>query len=323
MTRMPRHHRSPIAGLLLAITAVGLAGCSELQSMGLDFEAPDIGLADTFSNLAGPDRHAVAMLAAVDEKPVTAFRARPHLGVEIQTQGYSRRPYFLEPPAQIQFTPRTCDQIYLAGDAGGTASLRINNLLLIELQQGNRQQALAVGTTEPLVYHHRQVPFLTARRNVFAGGEIRLERLLQPGQPVTLTLTPLTNGDSGGVSNIFLVIDNYGEPQTDDKGVSRCPNAPGDRRNAQPAQTQSPQAQPVLQQPGDATIQNRPQAVPARPATLPPGYSADPNARLPKTRPPEPQPDDGKSTGSSSDSDSFLGLPIKSEPTSLPDRVDP
>jgi len=290
----------------ILLPLVLLAGCTELKDMGLDVDPPDIGLSDAFRNMAGPSREVVAMLAAVNEQPITEFRARPHLGIEIRTQGYSRRHYFLAAPAQVQFTPKACDQIFLAGDGSGDMPLQINNLLLIELQQGSRNQNLALGTTEAVVYRGQLVPFLGAKRSIVPSRDIRLDRVLQPDQDVTLTVTALSNNDSGSISNVFLVIENYGAPEVGPDGISRCPST----RPAVPAG--SPQAAPVQRQPETPRLSNRqapPQ--PAPPPPLPEGLTT--------LKPGQVEPSGNQSQNSSG---SIFGVEIGGQPTSLPDQND-
>ena len=203
---------------------VFLAGCAELQQMGLDVEAPEmLDFSGALDVINPPSRDAVILLAAVPQKPIQAFRGRPHLGVEVLTQGYSRRPFFISPPAQVQFTVGQCQTAYLAGSADGQAPILLNNFLLLELQQPERKQVLAVGDVEPLRYRGRDVTLLGPKRRQVAAGSVRLERILQAGTPTTLTITPLANGDNGAVSDVFLIVEDSGRLETDEEtGATRC-----------------------------------------------------------------------------------------------------
>lgn len=202
------------------VLLLALAACAELQELGLDVEAPDFsGALDVINP---PSRDAVALLAAVPLQPIDAYRGRPHLGVEVLTQGYSRRPFFLSPPAQIQFTVGQCQTAYLAGDRSGQAPLLLNNFLLLELNQEARNQVIAVGDVEPLRYRGRDVTLFGPKRRQVPAGAVRLERILQTNALTTLTITPLTNGDNGSVSDVFLIVEDSGRLEVDEAGVSRC-----------------------------------------------------------------------------------------------------
>ncbi|MEO0392752.1 MAG: hypothetical protein AAF213_05850 [Pseudomonadota bacterium] len=200
-----------------------LAACAELQELGLDAPAinmPDLsGALDVFDP---PSRDAVALLSAVPRQPIQAFRARPHLGVEVQTQGYSRRPFFLSPPAQVQFTIDQCQTAYLAGSPRGETAISLNNFLLLELKQDERRQLIAVGDVEPLRYRGQPVTLLGPKRRTIAAGSVRLERILATGVPTQLTITALANGDNGAVSDVFLIIEDVGRLETDEAGINRC-----------------------------------------------------------------------------------------------------
>lgn len=201
-----------------------LASCAEFQQLGLDVEAPAMpDFSRALDVINPPSRDSVLLIAAVPQKPIQAFRGRAHLGVEVLTEGYSRRPFFISPPAQVQFTVGECQSAYLAGSADGVAPILLNNFLLLELEQPERKQVLAVGDVEPLRYRGRDVTLLGPKRRQVAAGSVRLERILQTGLPTTLTLTPLANGDNGAVSDVFLIVEDTGRLETDEAtGATRC-----------------------------------------------------------------------------------------------------
>ena len=216
-----------VTGRMVAVLGVALillSGCAELQEMGLDVDAPEMpSFAGAFEVINPPSSDDIKLLNAVPRQPVLNFRSHPHLGVEVQTAGYSRRPYFLSSPAQVQFSLGQCQAAFLAGDDDGVLPIEVENFLLIEVTQPERDQVIAVGNVEPMLYRGKPVPLLGGKRSTIPAREVRLERLIRTGEPATLTVTPLTNGDNGAVSDVYLVIEDTGRLVTDEAtGATRC-----------------------------------------------------------------------------------------------------
>ncbi|MBV6634167.1 MAG: hypothetical protein KI792_14160 [Alphaproteobacteria bacterium] len=282
---------------LIATAALAPGACAELRALGVDVEAPEFSLPEapdisgSIAALSAPQQRTVAMIAAVSFRPVTEFRAQPHLGVEVQTRGYSRRPYFITPPAQVQVTPGACEAMYLAGSPDGTAPIQLENFMIVELEQGDREQIIGLGHVEPFTYKGQNVPILGGKRRIIPAADFRLDRLFQVGQQATVTLTPLTNGDRGGISSVFLIQQQTGRLINDATGAQRCEPLPN-------SQVQQIRTAPQAGQP--AVIQQRQ----ARP------------------QPDEPRLPEGFTTAPASSSGAAFDLDLGGEPTSLPDRQD-
>ncbi|MEM6903210.1 MAG: hypothetical protein AAF556_08230 [Pseudomonadota bacterium] len=291
---------------VLILLCLTITGCAELRALGVDVEPPAFEIPDApdisgrIAALTAPAQESIAMIAPVRVRSVTEFRAQPHLGVEVETQGFSRRPYFIAPPAQIVVTPGSCEALFLAADPEGTAPLQLENFMIVELAQGAREQIIGLGHVEPFTYKGQNVPILGGKRRIIPAGDFRLDRLFQPGQPATITLTPLTNGDRGGMSAVFLIQRQIGRLITDDGGVQRCEALPN--RQIRPVRT-APQMTPQLApQASEPTIIQQRQPRPQPPSqTLPEGFT---------TAPP------------SASSGQGFDLDFGGEPTSLPDRQD-
>lgn len=235
--------RRCLAVLVIALT--GLSACAELREAGIAFEPPQFPQFPAFNNplQALGSRQSLLLIEAVGPRPVEDFAQNPHIGVTVLTQGYSRRPFFIASPAQVSFTPKNCQAVYFAADRSGRTPILIDNLLLIDMEQAGRRQFLGLGTSEPVRYLSRDVPWLTVRAARITPGATRLDRLLEPGLPVELTVTALDNGEQAQVSDIYLILETLGAPVTDENGVTRCP--PSDRFAAEPALSEPKAPEPA------------------------------------------------------------------------------
>lgn len=149
----------------------------------------------------------LGMIAPVPIKPAKTFSGHRHLGLEILSAGYERTPYFVSSPARTNLVLEPCQAVYLAGDRDGTTPMQVNNFLLVEVAQGTDKHAVTLGNVETVRRNGRELPHIGPDSPVIPAGMPRLDKVIKPGIPAEITVTPLANQDVGGVGAIYLIVE--------------------------------------------------------------------------------------------------------------------
>jgi hypothetical protein len=142
---------------------------------------------------------------AVKSTSSAAFKHQVEPRLQVDTQSYDRTPYRLAAPWRGVVTVQPGGRVYLAGDAQGTASWTIDNMLLACVE--NRACA-AAGRFEPLSLDGRPVTRLGSNTFEFAAKAIDLTALFTPDSPGELSLLALDYGDVGGMTDVHLIVEN-------------------------------------------------------------------------------------------------------------------
>ncbi|MFZ5483080.1 MAG: hypothetical protein ACOZB0_02515 [Pseudomonadota bacterium] len=175
----------------------------------------------TLSEGARPDTAPATGLAplklvdAVPSSNSSAFKRNTRGDLEVNTHGYDRTPYFMTAPREYQLDLSRIDRACLAGNAAGTASLSIDNFILLEVfdSQGAFLKAGTIGAHEGLSRNGQRVAELASGHS-HAACAVDLRSFLPTGRPIRLKASAMDYGGVGYASDAWLILAGEGSTRT-------------------------------------------------------------------------------------------------------------
>lgn len=134
------------------------------------------------------------------------FRSNPYTSLRIATRSWDPIPYHITEPFTDSVMVDPGQTVMLAGDGAGTEPWFIDNFLLFELTSSAGTKRFVLGTVEPVSYEGHDVPNIGPSAFTFAPGALDLTDQFPKGESVKIKVSALDYGGTGGVSDVFLII---------------------------------------------------------------------------------------------------------------------
>lgn len=147
------------------------------------------------------------LVDAVPNKDSSAFKRNIRSDLEVNTRTWDHTPYFMTTPREYQLNLSRIDRACLAGNAAGTASLSIDNFILLEVfdSQGAFLKAGTIGAHEGLSRNGQRVAELASGHSHPACA-VDLRGFLPSGRPFRLKASALDYGGVGYASDAWLIL---------------------------------------------------------------------------------------------------------------------
>jgi len=148
----------------------------------------------------------VHVFSQVPKQDSDHFKSNRYDSVRIATRSFDRIPYHMTKTYEVIITVQENQRVLLAGDAAGEKSWFVDNFLLFELNSPEGTRRFVIGTVEPVTYDGADVPQLKPAGFTFGPGTFDLAEQFPKGVPVTVRISALDYGRTGGVSELYLIV---------------------------------------------------------------------------------------------------------------------